>query len=260
MSAKERNSNASNETITRRSFLNQAAAAGVVGLAAPAIVRGRGLNDKLNLAIIGAGGRGAANLRDVESENIAILCDVNEEGLNKAAQRHPGAHKIVDFRKVYDRAKDFDAVVVSTAEHTHAFATLPALQLGKHVYCEKPMAGSWADARAMLDAAGETGRRLHIQLGLIYSDETRAAKRLIGAGMLGGTLIGVSASVLFIPFLQVRGGANPLTPPFLVRIAWDQIAIIYLVFGGILVGAVVLTLFLLRRMQLFQAVKLGEAI
>jgi putative ABC transport system permease protein len=105
----------------------------------------------------------------------------------------------------------------------------------------------------MLRAIGLSAR----QLGALLSWEQAL---IIGAGMLGGTLIGVSASALFIPFLQVRGGANPLTPPFLVRIAWDQIAIIYLVFGGILVGAVVLTLFLLRRMQLFQAVKLGEAI
>jgi putative ABC transport system permease protein len=83
---------------------------------------------------------------------------------------------------------------------------------------------------------------------------------IIGTGMLGGTLIGVSASRLFIPFLQVRGGEYPQIPPFQVQIAWDQIGLIYLVFGGILVGAVALTLLLLRRMQLFQAVKLGEAI
>jgi hypothetical protein len=88
-------SNLSREQLTRRQFLNQAAGAGVVAISAPAIVRSRNLNDKLNLAIIGAGGRGAANLRDVETENIAILCDVNETGLNAAAQRHPKAQKIV---------------------------------------------------------------------------------------------------------------------------------------------------------------------
>jgi putative ABC transport system permease protein len=78
--------------------------------------------------------------------------------------------------------------------------------------------------------------------------------------MLAGTLIGVTASILFIPFLQVRGGPHPQTPPFLVRIAWDQIGVIYLVFGAMLVLAVMVTLLLLRRMKLFQAVKLGEAI
>ncbi|NBO64786.1 MAG: hypothetical protein EBU88_08075, partial [Acidobacteria bacterium] len=74
----------------RRQFIRQSLGAGIV-LAAPAYIRGRGLNDKLNLAIIGAGGRGGANLKDVETENIAILCDVNEEGLRKAAERHPKA-------------------------------------------------------------------------------------------------------------------------------------------------------------------------
>ncbi len=83
---------------------------------------------------------------------------------------------------------------------------------------------------------------------------------LIGVGMLGGTLIGVSASLLFIPFLQVRGGQHPQTPPFVVQIAWGQIGIIYLVFGVMLMGAILLTISLLRRMKLFQAVKLGEAV
>jgi putative ABC transport system permease protein len=83
---------------------------------------------------------------------------------------------------------------------------------------------------------------------------------LIGVGMLGGTLIGVSASLLFIPFLQVRGGQHPQTPPFVVQIAWGQIAIIYAVFGVMLMGAILLTISLLRRMKLFQAVKLGEAV
>jgi putative ABC transport system permease protein len=105
----------------------------------------------------------------------------------------------------------------------------------------------------MLRAIGLSAR----QLGALLTYEQAL---IIGAGMLAGTLIGVSASTLFIPFLQVRGGEHPLTPPFQVWIAWEQIGIIYLVFGAILAGAVVLTLILLRRMQLFQAVKLGEAI
>ena len=139
MRRKNANANSASEGLSRRQFLNQTAAAGIVTFSAPAIIRGRNLNNKLNLAIIGSGGRGSDNLRGVESENIVILCDVNEANLNKAAERFAQARRIVDFRKVYDHAKEFDAVVISTAEHTHAFATLPALQLGKHVYCEKPL-------------------------------------------------------------------------------------------------------------------------
>src|SRR5687768_9907686 len=108
--------------LNRRTFL-QAAAAGAGLLAAPAIVRGRNLNEKLNIAVIGCGGRGGANLNSVESETIVALCDVNEASLDAAAARHPSARKCVDFRELYDHAGEFDAVVVSTCEHTHAFAT-----------------------------------------------------------------------------------------------------------------------------------------
>ena len=113
----------------------------------PAIVRGRNLNEKLNIAMIGVGGRGASNLKRVASENIVALCDVYEPAIDQAAVHHPQARRCRDFRKLYDHASEFDAVVVSTTEHTHAFATLPALQLGKHVYCEKPLTYNIWEAR-----------------------------------------------------------------------------------------------------------------
>ncbi len=171
--------------LSRRRFLNQATAAGIVTLAAPAIVRGRNLNDKLNLAIIGAGGRGAANLKGVESENIAILCDVNQDGLNKAAARHTNARKLVDFRKVYDHAKEFDAVVISTAEHTHAFATLPALQLGKHVYCEKPLTHNIWEARVIREAAAKAKVATQMGTQIHAGDNYRRVVELIQTGAIG---------------------------------------------------------------------------
>ncbi|MFN7926334.1 MAG: Gfo/Idh/MocA family oxidoreductase [Blastocatellia bacterium] len=173
------------ENPSRRQFLSQASAAGLVTLAAPAIVRGRNLNDKLNLAIIGAGGRGASNLKDVETENIVILCDVNEDGLNKAAAKHTQARKIVDFRKVYDHAKDFDAVVISTAEHTHAFATLPALQLGKHVYCEKPLTHNIGEARFIREAAAKAKVATQMGTQIHAGDNYRRVVELIQSGAIG---------------------------------------------------------------------------
>jgi hypothetical protein len=125
--------------VTRRQFTRTLLAAACATGVAPAFLRGQNLNHKLNLAIIGAGGRGGGNLESVSAENIVALCDVNGKNLDKAAAKFPQARKYTDFRKVFDRAKDFDAVVVSTCEHTHAFATMPALELGKHVYCEKPL-------------------------------------------------------------------------------------------------------------------------
>jgi putative ABC transport system permease protein len=105
----------------------------------------------------------------------------------------------------------------------------------------------------MLRAIGLSAR----QLGALLAWEQAL---IIGTGTLAGTLIGVTASNLFIPFLQVRAGPHPSTPPFVVQIAWDRIGIIYLVFGAMLLVAVLVMLVLLRRMKLFQAVKLGEAI
>src|SRR5438874_4694979 len=115
--------------ISRRRFI-----AGVLASAtAPAFLRAASPNEKLNLAVIACGGRGAANLKSVSSENIVALCDVEQNALDAAILKHPKARRYKDFRRLYDQAKDIDAVVVSTPEHTHAFATLPALQLGKHV-------------------------------------------------------------------------------------------------------------------------------
>jgi putative ABC transport system permease protein len=83
---------------------------------------------------------------------------------------------------------------------------------------------------------------------------------VIGVGTLAGTALGVQASRLYVPFLQVRTGQFPDTPPFVVQIAWEQIGQIYIVAGTLLVLAVVATVLLLQRMRIFEAVKLGEAV
>ena len=116
---------------TRRQFAGAALGLAAGALAVPAVVRGRNLNEKLNIAVIGTGGRGGSNLEDVSSENIVALCDVFAPAVERAAAKHPKARKFNDFRRVYDHAGEFDAVVVSTTEHTHAFATLPALSPGE---------------------------------------------------------------------------------------------------------------------------------
>src|SRR5690606_28302238 len=139
--------------LSRRGFL-----AGVLAAsAAPAFLRAASPNSRLNIAIIGCGGRGAGNLQEVGSENIVALCDVYKPAVAAAARRHPSARKYRDFRRPYDDARDIDAVVVSTPEHVHAFATLPALQLRKHVYCEQPLTHSVWEARVIREAARNAG-------------------------------------------------------------------------------------------------------
>src|SRR5437763_9199561 len=141
---------------SRRRF-NRTILTAAGGLAAfPAFLRGQNLNNKLNIAVIATGGRGGANLGSVSSENIVALCDVNAKNLDAAAAKHPNAKKFADFRKVFDHAKDFDAVVVSTCEHTHAFATMLALHHKKHVYCEKPLTHNIWEARRIRETAVKT--------------------------------------------------------------------------------------------------------
>ncbi len=94
----------SSRRMTRREFVGSAVAAVSAVAAAPAILRGQNLNNKLNLAIIGAGGRGAANLKGVGSENIVALCDVNSTALQAAAAQYPQAKTFSDLRKVFDHA------------------------------------------------------------------------------------------------------------------------------------------------------------
>lgn len=171
--------------LNRRQFLKASAVAGMAGFAAPAVVRGTNLNEKLNIAIIGSGGRGGANLSAVAAENIVALCDVNEANLERAGKNHPDARKFVDFRKVYDHANEFDAVIVSTCEHTHAFATLPALQLGKHVYCEKPLTHGIWEARVIREAAAKAKVATQMGIQIHSTDNYRRVVELIQSGAIG---------------------------------------------------------------------------
>ena len=81
---------------------------------------------------------------------------------------------------------------------------------------------------------------------------------LVATGAVAGTGLGVLVSNLFIPFFQVQGGKHPFTPPFVVQVAWTEIMYIYVIFGAMFVAAVFMLLFSLRRMRIFEAVKLGE--
>src|SRR5215212_7686496 len=125
----------------RREFIKIAglSSAGLSLGARPAFAARRRLsaNDKLNIGVIGVAGRGGENLAAVATtENIVALCDVDDQRLNAAAQKFPGAKLYHDFRRLIDQ-RDIDAVVVATPDHTHAVAAVRALKSGRHLYCEK---------------------------------------------------------------------------------------------------------------------------
>jgi predicted dehydrogenase len=119
---------------------------------------------KLNLAFIGAGGRAGANLKSASGQNVVALCDVDSRRAQEAFKNHPDARTFQDFRRMFDAMeKEIDAVVVSTPDHTHAVAAMAAMKRGKHVYCEKPLAHSVGEVRALQKAARE--HKVITQLG-----------------------------------------------------------------------------------------------
>jgi predicted dehydrogenase len=171
--------------ITRREFVGGTMAATGVLASAPAILRGQNLNSRLRLAIIGVGGRGRDNLKPLSAEDIVALCDVNQTAVDAAAVQFPQAKQHRDLRKVFDRPADFDAVVVSTCEHTHAFATMLALREDKHVYCEKPLAYNIWETRLIREAAA--ARKVATQMGIqIHAgDNYRRVVELVQGGAIG---------------------------------------------------------------------------
>ena len=175
--------------LTRREFVGRTLAAAGVIAGAPAFLRGQNLNSKLNIAFIGCGGRGNASLNELTlvpgrttkgggkkgappdphagphpDENVTVLCDINQVAIDAGVQRYPKAKTFTDLRRVFDRPNDFDAVVVSTAEHTHVFATWLALTHGKHVYCEKPLAYNIWETRLIRETAAKYPK-LSTQMG-----------------------------------------------------------------------------------------------
>jgi predicted dehydrogenase len=158
----------SRATVSRRRFLGAAGAAVASFTLVPRHVLARSgqtpPSDKLNIAGIGVGGMGRGDLRSVSSQNIVALCDVDMRRAADTFQEYPDARGFRDFRKMFDQLeKSIDAVVVATPDHTHAVAAMAAIQRGKHVYCEKPLAHSVYEVRELMKAARE--RDVVTQLG-----------------------------------------------------------------------------------------------
>ena len=154
--------------INRREALQTTAAFGAAIWAGTSTsqTRAASANDKLNVAVIGVGGQGRANLNPVgKTENIVALCDVDDKRAGNAFERFPKAKKFFDFRKMLDQMeKSIDAVIVSTPDHMHFHPSMMAMERGKHLYCEKPMAHSVWEVRQMTELAKK--KNLATQLGM----------------------------------------------------------------------------------------------
>ena len=150
--------------LTRRAFLAAATTTAIAGCAsrpntARVIPRKVSPNEKLNVASIGCGGKGLGDICNVRPENVTALCDVDWERAGEAFYRMPDAKRYWDYRKMLEEMdKDIDAVTISTPDHTHAPAAYMAMKMGKHVYVQKPLTHTVAEARLLGKVAREMGR------------------------------------------------------------------------------------------------------
>ncbi len=143
--------------------------------------------DKPRIGVIGVGQIGKYHLdnyQKIGKATVVAIADVNAVELARVAGQYAIPHTYANFRDLLKR-DDIDAVDVCLHNNFHAPITIAALRAGKHVYCEKPMAGAYVDALAMAEAAKATGKMLNVQLTTLFAKETRAAKRLIDDGQLG---------------------------------------------------------------------------
>ena len=175
---------------SRRKFFFQISTATAGAALMPRIARGQNssANGKMNVAVIGAGGKGSSDTDDVArlGENIVALCDVDKNTLAKRGQVYPKAKQFQDYRKMLDEmGKEIDAVIVSTPDHHHASATARAIKMGKHAYVQKPLTHSVYEARTLRELAKK--HKVATQMGNQGSAESglRRAVEVIQGGAIG---------------------------------------------------------------------------
>lgn len=152
------------DRITRRSFIKTAAYSAAAMQTAPALARTFSANEKLNIAFVGIGGMGHTNYNDMRRENPVAVCDVDLERAGDAYHHFEKSQQFTDFRRMFDKMHpSIDAVVISTPDHTHFHPAYMAMELGKHVYLEKPLAHTVWETRVLTETARRKG--LVTQLG-----------------------------------------------------------------------------------------------
>ena len=177
--------------ITRREFIGATAAAFAAFSIVPRhVVAGSGKlapSDKMNIGCVGVGGmQGAHDVGNVSGENIYAICDVDENFLNKAAEKYPNAKKYRDFREMLDKEqKNLDGVTITIPDHMHASVSLWAMERGLGVHCQKPLTQSVWEARLMAKAAAKY--KVPTQMGNqgYSSVATRMACEIIWDGQIG---------------------------------------------------------------------------
>jgi predicted dehydrogenase len=208
--------------LNRRELLRNSALAGVGILLSGGSTgaKAQSPNEKLNVAVIACGGRGAANLGAVaKTENIVAMCDADERRAADSFRQFPDVPKYFDYRKMLDEMdRRIDAVVVSTPNHVHAPATVTAMRMGKHAYCEKPLSHSIHEARVAARVAAE--KKLATQMGtqIHATSNYRRIVELIQSGAIGP----VRSCHLWLRGGGSAGDRPKDTPPVPEGLHWDE--------------------------------------
>lgn len=185
-------STSNEKKLSRKKFIKNVSLAGAGFFIVPRHVLGRGFiapSDKLNIAGIGAGGKGESDLAEFSKSpkaNIVAMADVDDRQSKRSRERFPKANYYKDFREMLDKEKNnIDACSISTPDHTHAVATLAAMQLGKHVYTQKPLTHDIYEARILTEATKKY--KVVTQMGNQggSGDGVRRAKEIFDAGLIG---------------------------------------------------------------------------
>jgi predicted dehydrogenase len=180
-----------NTPVTRRSFIRSAGLASVAAMAFPHVLRSqtagaKSPNNRLNVACCGVGGRGEAAVDGLKGENFVAFCDVDDENAAKTFAAYPDVPRFRDFRQMFEKmGNQIDAVTVSTPDHMHFPIAMAALQLGKHVFVEKPLTHTVWEARQLARVARE--KKVATQMGNQghANEGTRLLREWVQAGVLG---------------------------------------------------------------------------
>ena len=175
-------------------------------------------SQRLNIAMIGPGGRGAENLAAIAHENIVAICDVDDQRAGNAYQQFPNARKFHDYRKMLDEMdRQIDAVLVSTPDHTHAVISMKALKMGKHVYCEKPLTHNVVEARLVAETAAKHKAVTQMGTQIHAEPNYRRCVELVRSGAIGP----VRECLVWIGGARTADERTPGNPPVPEHLQWD---------------------------------------
>jgi predicted dehydrogenase len=194
----------SSKNINRRRFLAGAAMTAAATVVPRHVLAGAATippSEKLNIAGIGIGGMGASNLRQLETENIVALCDVDHAYAAETFKRYPKAKVYTDYREMLDKQKNIEAVLIATPDHTHAVIAAEAMRRKKHVYCQKPLTHDVYESRMLAKIAKQTGVTTQMGIQGHSGEGARLICEWIWDGAIGRvTEVDAWCSLSYYPF------------------------------------------------------------